>query len=131
LTPARELEAPAAFVKIMQGMTSSNFSPNIRKLLPQMQIPMLLLWGGEDRMIPPQTANVLLKLNPLIELVQLEGAGHCAHDEIPAVVNQSILLWIDTLATGSCRLTAGIESRSEPNPRSDDPPYALPLGDIS
>jgi pimeloyl-ACP methyl ester carboxylesterase len=129
LTPAQEAEAPAAFVKIMQGMTSSNFSPNIRKLLPQMQIPMLLLWGCEDRMIPSQTANVLLKLNPLLELVKLEGAGHCAHDEMPDTVNQAIQLWIDTLANGSFKLTAGVESQSAPNPRSDDSAYALPLGD--
>ena len=95
LTPAREREAPAAFVKIMQGMTSSNFSPNIRKLLPELQIPMLLLWGCEDRMIPPGTAAVLVKLNPRLELVNLEAAGHCAHDEVPDLVNEKIRAWLD------------------------------------
>ena len=97
LTPAQEKEAPAAFVKIMQGMTSSNFSPNIRKLLPELQIPMLLLWGCEDRMIPPGTAAVLVKLNPRLELVNLEAAGHCAHDEVPDIVNQKIRTWLDSL----------------------------------
>lgn len=98
LTPAREREAPAAFVRIMQGMTSSNFSPNIRKLLPEMRLPMLLLWGSEDRMIPPGTAKILVELNPLLELVNLAGAGHCAHDEIPDIVNQIVRDWIDRLA---------------------------------
>jgi pimeloyl-ACP methyl ester carboxylesterase len=97
LTPAQDKEAPAAFVRIMQGMTSSNFSPNIRKLLPEIQIPMLLLWGCEDRMIPPGTAAVLVKLNPRLELVNLEAAGHCAHDEVPDVVNQKIQTWLDSL----------------------------------
>jgi pimeloyl-ACP methyl ester carboxylesterase len=97
LTPAQEREAPAAFVKIMQGMTSSDFSPNIRKLLPEIQIPMLLLWGCEDRMIPPGTADVLIKLNPRLELVNLEAAGHCAHHEVPAVVNDQIRTWLDRL----------------------------------
>jgi pimeloyl-ACP methyl ester carboxylesterase len=97
LTPAQEQEAPAAFVKIMQGMTSSNFSPNIRKLLPEMKIPMLLLWGCEDRMIPPGTAAVLVKLNPRLELVNLEAAGHCAHDEVPDIVNEKIRTWLDAL----------------------------------
>jgi pimeloyl-ACP methyl ester carboxylesterase len=95
LTPAREQEAPAAFVKIMQGMTSSTFSPNIRQLLPSMQIPMLLIWGTQDRMIPPQTADVLLKLNPLLELINVEAAGHCAHDELPDEVNQIVRTWLD------------------------------------
>jgi pimeloyl-ACP methyl ester carboxylesterase len=99
LAPAREREAPAAFVKIMQGMTSSNFSPNIRKLLPGIKIPMLLLWGSEDRMIPPETAGVLLKLNPLLELVNLEGAGHCAQDEVPDVVNEIVRKWLDDRST--------------------------------
>jgi pimeloyl-ACP methyl ester carboxylesterase len=96
LAPAREQEAPAAFVKIMQGMTSSTFSPNIRQLLPSMQIPMLLIWGTQDRMIPPQTANVLLKLNPLLELINIEAAGHCAHDELPDEVNQIVRNWLDS-----------------------------------
>ena len=106
LTPAQEREAPAAFVKIMQGMTSSNFSPNIRKLLPQMNIPMLLLWGCEDRMIPSGTAKILLKLNPLLELVNLEAAGHCAHDEVPEVVNAQIRTWLDALVTSREQLPA-------------------------
>jgi pimeloyl-ACP methyl ester carboxylesterase len=125
LTPAREREAPAAFVKIMQGMTSSNFSPNIRKLLPGMQIPMLLIWGCEDRMIPPQTAEILLKLTPLLELVNLEAAGHCAHDEVPDVVNETIRNWLDSLATRPSQLELGVET--DPNAQSLDLPYA-PLG---
>ncbi len=95
LTPAREKEAPAAFVKIMQGMTSSTFSPNIRQLLPNLKIPMLLIWGTQDRMIPRQTADVLLKLNPLLELINIEAAGHCAHDELPDEVNQIVRNWLD------------------------------------
>ncbi len=98
LTPAQEREAPAAFVKIMQGMTSSNFSPNIRKLLPELEIPMLLLWGDEDRMIPQGTADILIKLNPLLELVNLEAAGHCAHHEVPEIVNNKIRTWLDALS---------------------------------
>jgi pimeloyl-ACP methyl ester carboxylesterase len=95
LTPAQEREAPAAFVKIMQGMISSNFSPNIRQLLPDMKMPMLLIWGCEDRMIPFGTADILLELNPLLQLVTLAAAGHCAHDELPDEVNQIIRNWLD------------------------------------
>jgi pimeloyl-ACP methyl ester carboxylesterase len=48
-------------------------------------------------MIPPGTAAVLVKLNPRLELVNLEAAGHCAHDEVPDVVNQKIQTWLDSL----------------------------------
>lgn len=126
LTPAREREAPAAFVRIMQGMTSSNFSPNIRKLLPEMRLPMLLLWGCEDRMIPPGTAGVLLELNPLLELVNLDAAGHCAHDEIPEIVNQIVRDWLDTTQIDDL-LGAGVDAKSDPNPQTVDRSHTLPL----
>ncbi len=101
ITPAREKEAPAAFVKIMQGMTSSNFSPNIRKLLPGMDLPMLLIWGAQDRMIPKGTAAILLTLNPLLQLVSLQASGHCAHHENPDEVNNLVANWIETCAMES------------------------------
>jgi pimeloyl-ACP methyl ester carboxylesterase len=101
LTPAREKEAPAAFVKIMQGMTSSNFSPNIRKLIPGMNLPMLLIWGAQDRMIPKGTAKILLTLNPLLQLVSLQASGHCAHHETPDEVNHIMANWIESCAVES------------------------------
>ncbi len=130
LTPAQEREARAAFVKIMQGMTSSKFSPNIRKLLPHLQLPMLLLWGAEDRMIPPATAGILVKLNPLLELVDLEAAGHCAHHEIPEIVNERIRLWLDALAAlpPAPILTGAIEP--EQTTQAADLPQTLPLTPI-
>jgi pimeloyl-ACP methyl ester carboxylesterase len=97
LTPAQEAEAPKAFVKIIQGMISSNFSPNLRRLLPQIEIPMLLIWGCEDRMIPPGIADNLLQLNPHLKLVSLEAAGHCAHHEQPEEVNRLMQNWLDAL----------------------------------
>lgn len=124
LFPAQEQEAPAAFVKIMQGMTSSNFSPNIRKLLPGMKIPMLLIWGCEDRMIPPGTAKVLVALNPLLELVNLEGAGHCAHDEMPDVVNAIVRTWLDGSVVGGEPVRFSMNS--EPMNPEPTPPCGYP-----
>ena len=125
LAPAQTKEAAAAFVKIMQGMTSSNFSPNIRKLLPEMQMPMLLLWGCEDRMIPPGTADVLIKLNPLLELVNLEAAGHCAHHEVPDLVNETIRNWLDLLAGKLSSRGLEIEVGANLNAQMLDLPYPL------
>jgi pimeloyl-ACP methyl ester carboxylesterase len=114
LTPAQEREAPTAFVKIMQGMTSSNFSPNIRKLLPEMQIPI-----------------------PLLELINLEAAGHCAHDEVPDVVNNTIRTWLDRLDPIQDPPGVGLEEKSDPNAQILDLPnpltpmiYALTNGNL-
>jgi pimeloyl-ACP methyl ester carboxylesterase len=97
LTPAQEAEAAKAFVKIIQGMISSNFSPNLRRLLPQIEMPMLLIWGCQDRMIPPGIADTLVELNPHLKLVNLEAAGHCAHHEQPEEVNRLMRDWLDAL----------------------------------
>jgi hypothetical protein len=87
---------------------------------------MLLLWGCEDRMIPPGTAGILVELNPLLELVNLDAAGHCAHDEIPDVVNQIVRDWLDTNKIGDL-LAAEVEVNADPNPQTLDRPDTLPL----
>jgi pimeloyl-ACP methyl ester carboxylesterase len=97
LAPSREKEAAAAFVKIIQGMTSTDFSPNIRHLLPEMNMPMLMIWGTSDRMIPADSADTLLQINPQLKLIEIPNAGHCAHDEAPEAVNQILRNWLDGL----------------------------------
>lgn len=56
----------------------------------------MLVWGQQDRMIPPTLARRFLGYNPAIQLIEVENAGHCAHDERPERVNQELLSWIQT-----------------------------------
>jgi pimeloyl-ACP methyl ester carboxylesterase len=60
-------------------------------------MPMLLIWGCQDRMIPPGIADTLVELNPHLKLVNLEAAGHCAHHEQPEEVNRLMRDWLDAL----------------------------------
>ena len=57
---------------------------------------MLLMWGRKDRMIPPKLARQFVELNPNLELIELDDAGHCPHDERPEQVNQILLDWLAT-----------------------------------
>ncbi|MCU0569113.1 MAG: alpha/beta fold hydrolase [Oculatellaceae cyanobacterium Prado106] len=93
--PAHEKESVQAFGAILKAMSSPQFSPNICGILKQIKIPSLLLWGKQDRMIPISSAARLLDSNPTLEFVELENAGHCAHDEQPELVNAELLSWID------------------------------------
>jgi haloalkane dehalogenase len=45
-------------------------------------------------MIPPQLAGQFAALNSNLELVELDGAGHCPHDECPERVNEILLNWL-------------------------------------
>lgn len=94
MTPAREKGAVHAFCAILKSMMSKDFSPCIRSIVTDLKLPSLLMWGTLDRMIPLSLAHSLLKLNPQLQLVELENAGHCAHDECPERVNFELLYWI-------------------------------------
>ncbi|HEY9605426.1 MAG TPA: alpha/beta fold hydrolase [Allocoleopsis sp.] len=98
--PARELGSAQAFCTILRAMLSPKFSPCIKSILSNLQIPSLLLSGQKDRMVPPTSARRFLGYNLLLQLVELENAGHCAHDECPERVNQELLNWIQTRVLG-------------------------------
>ncbi|AFY59810.1 alpha/beta fold hydrolase [Synechococcus sp. PCC 6312] len=96
LNPAFDRGAAAAFVQIIKSMTSPNFGPKVKPSLAQLDIPTLILWGEQDRMIPPQFASQFAACNPQISLKMLPQAGHCPQDEQPELVNQEILAWIES-----------------------------------
>jgi haloalkane dehalogenase len=97
LTPARDREAADAFVAILRGMIDIYFAPNVRRFLPTMKVPMLLIWGHRDRIIPRSNVENLVRLNPNLKFIEIATAGHCAHDEAPDRVNEIINQWLDKL----------------------------------
>jgi haloalkane dehalogenase len=96
--PARDRHAAPAFARLFNAMGSPRLGPAVKTVLPNITIPILLIWGKQDRLIPIQLANPrkYLQYNPNIKLVELDEAGHCPHDECPEKVNQEILTWIET-----------------------------------
>lgn len=106
--PAQDRGAAATFSALFKAMSSRGFGPSVKAILPTLNIPILLLWGRQDRMIPPQLARQFAELNPNLELVELENAGHCPHDECPDQVNAILLNWLTT----KCANEKAVESRS-------------------
>jgi len=47
-------------------------------LLPQLRMPVLIVWGSEDRIIPPAQGDAMHKLIPQSELNIVDGCGHLA-----------------------------------------------------
>jgi haloalkane dehalogenase len=93
-TPAQDRGAAQAFAKIIKAMTSPGFGPKVKQVFPELKIPVLLLWGQQDRMVPPMLGRKFAGYNPLVQLIELENAGHCPHDEQPEQVNALILDWL-------------------------------------
>lgn len=61
------------------------------KLLPQLKMPVLILWGGEDKITPPTLGEAMHKMIPQSEFDVIPGCGHlapgqCAAQMAPKVV---------------------------------------------
>lgn len=115
VAPAQDRGSAAAFAAILKAMIGADFGPSVKKLLPNLEIPILLIWGRQDRMIPPSLYSQFIDLNPKLRLVDLDNAGHCAHDEHPEQVNQLLLDWI----AGECMdkkdaLSSPLDSVAQP-----------------
>ncbi|OLP17177.1 alpha/beta hydrolase [Leptolyngbya sp. 'hensonii'] len=94
--PAQDRGAVGAFAAIFKGMSLPEPGLSARLLLPTLTIPILLIWGKQDRMVPYPLARPqqFIQYNPRLTLIELEDCGHCPHDECPEPVNQAILEWI-------------------------------------
>ena len=65
------------------------------ELLPQLELPVRLLWGAADPWEPVAEARQWAKSHGCIqELHELPGVGHCPHDEAPEQVNSVLQRWL-------------------------------------
>jgi len=67
--------------------------------LPQ-SIPLLLLWGREDRFVPLLIGERLRQQHPWIDLEVIDASGHCPHDETPEAFLEVLLNWLDRNLVG-------------------------------
>lgn len=58
--------------------------------LPELQVPTLLLWGGRDRLIPPDAGERFHRDIPGSRLVVFPGLGHVPHEEDPAATVSAV-----------------------------------------
>ncbi|GAB4226839.1 MAG: alpha/beta fold hydrolase [Stanieria sp.] len=93
--PAYDEGAAQTFYSLFQRIRRPQFAPAVTEILPQLTIPILLVWGRQDRMIPFALAAEIAPLNESLKLVALEQVGHCPHDECPEQFNQILLDWLN------------------------------------
>jgi pimeloyl-ACP methyl ester carboxylesterase len=76
--------------RALDSMLTGQFATD--KLLPELKMPVLLVWGAEDRIIPLDLADTIHRLVPQSRLDVIPGCGHlapreCAPQIGPGVVN--------------------------------------------
>ena len=58
----------------------------LRPRYPGLQVPLVIVVGAEDRMVPPAVSERLHTLVPRSELVRVPGAGHMPQFSDPGAV---------------------------------------------
>ncbi|HAC63866.1 MAG TPA: alpha/beta hydrolase [Cyanothece sp. UBA12306] len=96
-TPTHDQGAARTLSLLVEGVRNPQFAPSVKGVLPNLNLPILLIWGKQDRFIPPSFAPIFAKLNPQITLIELEQVGHCPQDECPDKFNRILLDWINNL----------------------------------
>ncbi|MEM8544617.1 MAG: alpha/beta fold hydrolase, partial [Cyanobacteria bacterium P01_H01_bin.119] len=78
--------------------------PKPTDLLPNIEQPLLVLWGEKDPWTPIRGAEIYQQLsddpNAAISVTfqSIPKTGHCPHDERPEIVNPAILNWLKAIA---------------------------------
>jgi pimeloyl-ACP methyl ester carboxylesterase len=94
--PPQDEGADQAFCRLCEAVHQPGFAPPAAEILPLLTLPILLIWGQEDRMVPPSLAKGFAGLNHRIELQEWPQVGHCPQDECPERFNQTLLIWLET-----------------------------------
>jgi pimeloyl-ACP methyl ester carboxylesterase len=95
--PAFDLGAGRALrAMVTHAIAAAGSDVSATAALSRLQVPILLLWGKQDKLVPPQLGPLFKPYNPRLELIELDQAGHCPQDECPEVVNGLILEWLAT-----------------------------------
>ena len=63
--------------------------------IPELKVPTLILWGGRDRLIPPENAERFRRDIAGSRLVLFEDLGHVPHEEDPARTVAAVRLFLD------------------------------------
>jgi pimeloyl-ACP methyl ester carboxylesterase len=95
--PARRPTAAWTLRGMSIGMALRPRGATAAALLTRMGQPLLVLWGGADRLVPIEVSQQLARHKPDLELVVLEGVGHCLQDEAPGPFSGPLIEWLGRL----------------------------------
>ena len=100
-TPSKRPSASRALRAMCLGMaTRSNKLKSsflLKVISKAKKVPLLLIWGEKDNLIPLFYGKRIAKLYPWVELKVITNSGHCVHDEDHHLFNEISQEWIKKL----------------------------------
>ena len=97
--PARRPGAIRALRAMSIGMALRPYQATAVSLLQRLGRPTLLVWGGQDRLVPVEVSRQCLRWRPDLDLHVIPSCGHCPHDETPDAFHAAVLRWLERLET--------------------------------
>jgi pimeloyl-ACP methyl ester carboxylesterase len=79
---------------LMFGWTHQLFNPKLASRLHRIQIPSLIVWGEDDRVVPPDYGRAYAKAIPGAEFTSVPQAGHYGYMEQPAAYADAALKFL-------------------------------------
>ena len=73
--PPQDRGSARAFSALFKATIGVNFSPSVKAVLPNLTIPMLLIWGQKDRFVPPILASQICSVQREITIAQSRRCG--------------------------------------------------------
>jgi len=77
---------------VAQGGIAGMF--RLREKIARIQCPVLLIYGGKDRIVNPEKAEDLMAHLQYSRLIRFEDCGHSPHYEQPEKFNQTVIQWV-------------------------------------
>jgi pimeloyl-ACP methyl ester carboxylesterase len=78
-------------------------------------IPVLLIWGKQDRTVPFTFSEVVLRNIPSAEFVPVDSAGHVTHIEQAALVNASLTAFLEAHPGPGVQTGSGAQRQKTPS----------------
>jgi pimeloyl-ACP methyl ester carboxylesterase len=94
LVAARSVVSGAGYVR----------GPSYRRIMQSIRVPVLMLHGVRDRLVPLAAARAAARLNPSWRLVELPDIGHVPQLETPRKTATVILDWLDSAGEHAARM---------------------------
>jgi len=84
----------AKLIRIL-SLAKSAIRHNMAKDLPNLMMPVCLIWGRQDTITPPHVAEEFHTLIPQSELYWIDNCGHAAMMEHPDTFNAVVDKWLE------------------------------------
>jgi len=71
------------------------YNPNLETWLHRIKLPVLIIWGDDDKIMPPACAALWRERLPDARLITVENCGHLPHIEHADAVASSVLSFLE------------------------------------